>query len=145
MAGYRAIPPAFGGIAQNYVEGGGKGGLGGVGYRRSLPPSVHGQNWVYLAFWRFFPSFIVSFWPKHGLSKVKNAGFYSIPAGCSVHVFRKKRAKCYYSPEFGQILLLTAYSLFNAKCNDLSQGHFPPPPPQKKNAIKLGEKRQKAK
>ena len=54
----------------------------------------------------FFPSFIV---------------FFGRPC------FRKKRAKCYYSPEFGQILLLTAYSLFNAKRNDLSQGHFPPP------------------
>ena len=45
----------------------------------------------------------------------------------AVTMFSEKRVKCYYSPEFGQILLLTAYSLFNAKCNDLSQGHFPPP------------------
>ena len=92
-------------------------------------PREYPCTWAKLGlfgFLAFFPQFFSIFWPKHGLSKVKNAGFYSIPAGCSDHVFGKKKGECYYSPEFGQILL-TAYSLFNAKCNDLSQGHFPPP------------------
>ena len=46
---------------------------------------VHGQSWVYLAFWLFSHSFIVFFWPKYGFASVKNTGFYSIPAGPSDH------------------------------------------------------------
>ena len=45
-----------------------------------------GSIWLFGVFSQFYSIF----WPKHGLSKVKNAGFYSIPAGSSDHVFGKK-------------------------------------------------------
>ena len=73
---------------------------------------VHGQNWVYLSFWRFLPSSIVCFGRK-GLIQVKNIGFYSIPARPSDQFFGK-------SPCLGEMLLFKVSSCLQAQTMELT-------------------------
>ena len=52
-----------------------------------------GKNWVYLAFWRFFPSFIVFFGPNMASPRSKVLDFTAFPPVAAVTMFSEKRAK----------------------------------------------------